>query len=56
MAEQQKKKQQEEYMKIKASLELADEPDELVENLSDFLMDVGFNTSFLDDEFKLRED
>jgi hypothetical protein len=25
-----------------------------VEGLSDYLRDVGFNTSFLDDEFKLR--
>ena len=33
---------------------LASEPDELVEGLSDFLKDVGFNSSFLDDEFKLR--
>lgn len=33
---------------------LAGDPDELVEGLSDFLREVGFNTSFLDDEYKLR--
>ena len=43
-----------EYMKIKAEMGLANEPDELVEGLSDFLRDVGFNSSFLDEEFKLR--
>jgi hypothetical protein len=42
------------YMKIKADMGLANEPDELVEGLSDFLRDVGFNSSFLDEEFKLR--
>ena len=41
-------------MKIKADMGLANEPDELVEGLSDFLRDVGFNASFLDEEFKLR--
>jgi hypothetical protein len=39
---------------IKDSLGLAAEPDKLVEGLSDYLREVGFNTSFLDDEFKLR--
>ena len=43
-----------EYKKIKAEMGLANEPDELVEGLSDFLRDVGFNSSFLDEEFKLR--
>lgn len=35
---------------------LANDPDELVEGLSDFLKDVGFNTSFLDTEFKMRSE
>lgn len=48
------KQREEEYKRIKASMGLASEPDELVEGLSDFLRDVGFNSSFLDEEFKLR--
>ena len=41
-------------MRIKQDLPLADEPDQLVENLSDFLREVGYNTSFLEAPCKNR--
>lgn len=43
-----------EYLKVKNDIPLADEPDQLVENLSVFLKDVGYNTSFLDGPLKNR--
>jgi hypothetical protein len=35
---------------------LAADPDQLVEGLSELLKDVGFNTSFLDTEYKMRSE
>lgn len=42
------------YMNVKNSLPQAEEPDELVENLSDFLREVGYSNSFLDPPSKNR--
>ena len=50
------KEREKEYLRIKKSIVLVNEPDELVEGLSDFLKDVGFNTSYLDTEFKMRSE
>ena len=41
-------------MNIKKSIPLAEEPDELVQNLSDFLREVGYSNSFLDPPSKNR--
>eukprot|EP00356_Strombidium_inclinatum_P001957 CAMPEP_0170512668 /NCGR_PEP_ID=MMETSP0208-20121228/66978_1 /TAXON_ID=197538 /ORGANISM="Strombidium inclinatum, Strain S3" /LENGTH=132 /DNA_ID=CAMNT_0010796323 /DNA_START=55 /DNA_END=453 /DNA_ORIENTATION=- len=38
------------YKEVLSQLSLAHDPDELVDGMSDFLMEVGFSTSFLDKE------
>ena len=49
------KEKQRIYHRAKVEIGLASDPDELVNGLSDFLMEVGFSSSFLDrNEIKMR--